>query len=417
LSTLYIRLLSHASALRLDDIGQLNCPFALVTDGGAIVREGEAALADLGPIIGQSQRVTLLPSASDVSVLRIRVPPLSPARLRAALPNLLEEKLMTDPADCVMVAGDTVDGLRTIAVVQRAWLEQLVGTLTGLGAREIAVLPAQLCVPHQDGVVSAAIAEHSSDLELVIRLNATEGIGIAILPEQAASAAQEAIEALCAIVPDAPIALYVPQASVPAYRDVLEHAALNERVSLFADNWLRWTAGARSVNLNLMSGFGSAGGGGLNWRPWRFALVCGVLAVLVNVVALNIDWLRMRREAVALQNGMVLAYKATFPKETIVPDPIFQMRQKIAASQRASGQAAPDDFTTMLAAFSDAWGSVMQGNQALLIAGVEYHDRGLVIKLKPDASAPTDKIKTALASHHLTLSQPNAGVWQIRSAK
>ena len=151
--------------------------------------------------------------------------------------------------------------------------------------------------------------------------------------------------------------------------------------------------------------------------PFVLPRIPKVVALLLNVVALNVDWLRMKREANALQTGMILVYKTAFPKETAIIDPIVQMRQKIAVGQRASGQAAPDDFSSMLIAFTTAWSSVMQGGQSLMIAGIEYHDRGLLIKLKPDAAPPLDQIKAALAQQQLSLSQQNAGVWQIRSTR
>ena len=417
MSTLYLRLLSKAAAESLGDVGSMVCPFALVNDGGAIERQGEEALTELRALITQSQRLCLMLSASDVSLQHLRVPPLSPARLRAALPNLLEEKLMSDPADCVIVAGPSKEGMRTIAVVQRAWLEQLVGTVVALGARAIAAIPAQLCVPYQDGVVSATITPHSSDLDLVIRLNEADGIGIELLPEHAASAAFDAVQTLCTLVPQAPIALYVPQVDMAAYRDIVADAQLHERVSLFADNWLRWITGARSVSLNLMNGLGTVGAGGLHWRPWRWVIALATLLVLGNVIALEVDWLRMKREADALQKGMILSYKAAYPNETAIIDPVVQIRQKIAAAQRASGQAAADDFASLLANFSVAWSSVVQGEQALVIASVDYRDRNLLIKLKPGATPPLTALKSALARHALTLAQPNAGVWQIRSSK
>ncbi len=417
MSTLYLRLLSKAATALLDDAGSMVCPFAVVNDGGAIERQGEDALFELRALITQSQRVCLILSASDVSLQHLRVPPLSPARLRAALPNLLEEKLMSDPADCVIVAGPAIDGMRTIAVVQRVWLEQLVGIISAFGARAIAAIPAQLCVPYQDGVVSATITTHSSDLDLVIRLTQADGIGIELLPDHAASAAHEALQTLCALVPQAPIALYVPQVDVAAYRDIVADAQLHERVSLFADNWLRWVTGARSVSLNLMNGLGTTGSGGIHWRPWRWAIALATLLVLGNVIALDVDWLRLKREADALQKGMILSYKAAYPNETAIIDPVVQIRQKIAAAQRASGQAAADDFASLLANFSAAWSSVIQGEQALVIASIDYRDRNLLIKLKPGAAPPLAVVKSALARHGLTLSQPNAGVWQIRSSK
>ena len=393
------------------------CPFALVNDGGAIERQGDAALFELRPLMMQSQRVVLLLSASDVSLQHMRVPPLSPSRLRAALPNLLEEKLMSDPADCVIVAGPSIDGMRTIAVVQRLWLQQLAVEISRLGARAIIAVPAQLCVPYQEGVVSATITAHSSDLDVVIRLTETDGIGISLMPEGTASVAYESVQTVCALVPQAPIALYVPQVDVPAYRDIIAAAQLHERISLFADNWLRWIAGARSTSLNLMSGLGAASYGGLNWRPWRWAIALATLLVVGNIIALDVDWLRMKREADALQNGMILSYKIAYPKETAIIDPVVQLRQKIAIAQRASGQAAPDDFAALLANFSQAWSAVMQGDQALMIAGIEYRERSLLIKLKPNANPSVPAIRALLATHALTLSQPNAGVWQIRSSK
>ncbi|MFT5591418.1 MAG: general secretion pathway protein L [Bradyrhizobium sp.] len=416
MSTLYIRLLPKAETERLDELGQLGCAYALVNDGGAIQSEGASRLSDLRPVIAQSERVTLLLAASDVTLLRIRVPPLSPARLRAALPNMLEEKLMSDPAECVIVAGVTADGLRTVAVTQRTWLERLVQFFTALGARHLSAVPAQLCVPYQPGVVSVVMLEHPTDLELVIRLNEQEGIGIAVLPDQAASALQDTLQTLCALVPLAPVALYLTASSVPACQSLLDDGQ-HERITLFSDNWLRWVSAARGVTLNLMSGLGVAGGSGLNWRPWRWTIGLVVITLLVNVTALNVDWLRMKREAGNLQGSMIRTYKAAYPKETAIIDPIVQLRQKIAAGQRASGQAASDDFTSLLAAFSDAWNSVMQGGQSLAIAGIEYRDRGLLIKLKPDAQPPLEQIKAALAQRQLSLSQQNADVWQIRSSK
>ena len=394
------------------------CPFALVNDAGAIERQGEAALLDLRGLITQSQRVTLLIAASDVSLQQLRVPPLSPARLRAALPNLLEEKLMSDPADCVIVAGPAIDSMRTIAVVQRLWLERLVNVVNQLGARAIVAVPAQLCVPHQDGVVSATVSTHGTDLELVIRLNEVDGIGISLLSEDTATtAAHDAVRTLSVLVLQAPIALYVPQVDVSAYREIVADAQLHERISLFADNWLRWIAGARSTTMNLMAGLGAAAAGGLNVRPWRWAIALATLLVLVNVTALNIDWLRMKREADALQKNMVSSYKAAYPNETAIIDPVVQLRQKIAIAQRASGRAAPDDFASLLANFGDAWGAAAQGDQALMIASIDYRDRSLLVKLKPEAAPQLTVIKSALARHALTLSQPNAGVWQIRSSK
>lgn len=415
MSTLYIRLPSHAAAGELQPGMPLYCEFASVATRGAIEREGVAALSEMSELVKRAQRVVLLLAASDVTLLRVKVPPMSAARLKAALPNLIEDELMSDPAECVVVAGDMHDDLRTVAVVHRGWLEILHKTLLALGARHVAALPSQLCLPYQKGVVSAAATEHGADVAMAVRLAEQEGIGLAIVADQPESAAFEAMQALGALVPQGPIALYVPPTRVRDYEESLHIApTLNERITLHADSWQRWIDGADRVSLDLMSGLGAAGPK-FDWRPWRWPLALAAALLAVNVLALNIDWLRLKREADALRSGMVQTYRTAFPKETVIVDPLAQLRQKTAAGQRASGQIAPDDFLGLSAAFGEAWAATAQGTPP--VASLEYRDGVLTVKLKPGSSVPLEQLGSALAARNFSVSQQSAGVLQIRSGK
>jgi general secretion pathway protein L len=124
LTTLFIRYPAKAS---VDSGAAQTCPFALVGDGGNLLQQGAAPLGNLGDMVASSRRVVLLLAASDTTLLRIKTPPLSAARLKAALPALVEEQVLGDPADCVLAAtAADAEGMRTVAVVQRAWLEVLV---------------------------------------------------------------------------------------------------------------------------------------------------------------------------------------------------------------------------------------------------------------------------------------------------
>jgi general secretion pathway protein L len=422
LSILYIRLPSKAAADGASEWAALACPFALVSQGSAIEREGVATSSELSALVQKAQRVVLLIAASDVSLLRIKVPPMSAARLKAALPNLVEDQLVTDPAECVMVAGAAADGLRTIAVVQRAWLESVSKAFAGFGARNITALPSQLCLPYQAGAASAAINVHDADIDVTLRLSEYEGIGLPIMPEQPASAAHEVVEALSAVVPQGPIALYVPQALVRDFQEVVEgNGETAQRISVFADSWSRWIAGAASMTLDLMPGLGAAAGPGLNWRPWRVPLALAAAVLLINIIGLNLDWWRLESEANTARAAMTRIYKSAFPKETVIVDPVAQMRQKVAAAKRGSGQAAPDDFTALVAAFAEAWAGATQGRNTpgSGIAGLEYRERSLFVRLAPQGEAPTEQVSRALAERGLSLVPAQAGavVWQIRSGK
>lgn len=422
MSILYIRLPSKAAADVASPWTVLPCPFALVSQGDAIEREGIAPLTDLSGLMVKAQRVILLLGASDVSLLRIKVPPMSAARLKAALPNLVEDQIITDPAECVIVAGGAIDGMRTVAVVQRAWLENIAAAFVGLGARSIVALPSQLCLPYQDGGVSAAINVQQADIDVTLRMSEHEGIGLPIMPERPETAAGEVVEALNAVVPQGPITLYVAQADVRSFQEAADSLP-EQRISVFADSWSRWVAGARSLPLDLMAGLGAAGGPQLNWGKWRAPLALAAAVLLINVIGLNIDWWSLKSEANAARATMIRTYKSAFPNETVTAFPVEQMRQKVSAAKRSSGQAAPDDFTALAAAFGEAWAAAGRGRKPgdSGIAGLEYRERSLFVRLKTEGEPPTEQVSRALAERGLSLvaapSQAGAVVWQIRSGK
>jgi general secretion pathway protein L len=125
----------------------------------------------------------------------------------------------------------------------------------------------------------------------------------------------------------------------------------------------------------------------------------------------------MRSEAEQLRASMTQIYRATFPKDTVIVDPLAQMKQKLGAGQRG----APDDFTTLAAAFGEAWAGMGKTGGASAIAALEYKERSLQVRFKPGATPPAEQMKNALANRSLTLttgpSQAGATVWQIRSAR
>jgi general secretion pathway protein L len=381
------------------------CQFALVADGGALVQQGAGALGGLGDIVAASRRVVLLLAATDVTLLHVKVPPLSSARLKAALPNLVEDQILGDPLDCVLVAApaQTDDGMRTIAVVQRAWLEPIVKALLAQGARGMAVLPAQLCLPIAPGNVSAAVGAN----DITLRQAAYDGMGLAI--DAAPAVVLQTVRALAG---EAPLTLYVPAAQMEQYQALAPGAG--PALTLEAEHWTHWVAGSHTTTLDLLPGLGSAGSQPRNWQRWRWPLRLALLAAIVNIAALNVEWLRMKREAEATRQSMVQIYKAAYPKDTVILDPALQMRKNIALAKASSGQVSPDEFTYVVAAFGEAVGAL--GRKPAL-TNMDYRDHALEIKFKPDSVDPgaAAQLTSALAPRHLALSETAAGVWRIDS--
>lgn len=399
MTTLYIR---HPA--RADGEHALS-RFALVNDGGVIEQQGEGPLRNLGDLVGTSRRVVLLLAGADVNLLSVQAPPLSGARLKAALPGLVEEHILGDPAESVLVAApEQPDGARPIAVVERDWLEGIVRALLAQGARAVAALPAQLCLPLQPGSVGAAV----DGAGLTLRQGLFQGFGLALEATPAV-----VLQTARAFGGDAPLVLYVPRAQLGEYQALLQEDG-GAAVTLEADDWAHWISGSKSTALDLVSGLGAAGSPARDWRRWRWPLRLALVAVAVNLIGLNLDWMRLRRESIAVRQSMNQTFRQVYPNQTAILDPVLQMRQNIAGARANSGEVAPDEFTYLAAAFGEA---ARNGPRQPGIASIEYRERALSVKVKPETVDPglTAQVRTALGARHLSLEEATPGTWVIRS--
>jgi general secretion pathway protein L len=377
--------------------------FALVNDGGVIEQQGEGPLRNLGDLVG-GNRVVLMLAGADVSLLSVQAPPLTGARLKAALPGLVEEHILGDPLDHVLVAApQQPDETRPIAVVDRDWLEAIVRSLLAQGARSVAAVPAQLCLPLQPGSVSAAI----QGAELTLRQGLFQGFGLAL---DAAPAV--VLQTARAFSGDAPLILYVPHGQLGEYQALALEAGPG--IALETDDWVHWIAGSKSTALDLVSGLGAAGSQPRDWRRWRWPLRLVLLAVAVNLIGLNVEWLRLKREAETVRQSMTQTFRSVYPNQTTILDPVAQMRQNIARARASTGDVAPDEFTYMAAALGEATRSLARQPG---IASIEYRERALSVKVKPETVDPglTGQLRSALSARNMSLDETAPGSWVIRS--
>lgn len=408
MTTLYIRYPARAAAA--DNGVPSSCQFALVGDGGNVMQQGAGALGNLGELVSNARRVVLLLAAADVSLLKVKVPPLSGARLKAALPNLVEEQVLGDPADCVLAlapaSGDSDE--RVVAVANRAWLEVLVKALVAQGAHGVSALPVQLCLPLAPGSASAALGLDDAGLELTLRSAPHEGLGLT-LP----NAPQAALHTLRALAGEAPVTLYVAPAQQADYAAA---AAQVPGITLEEDSWVHRIAAAKAVPFDLAAGLGAASGASARaWARWKWPLRIAVAAVLVNIVGLNWEWLRLKREANAVRQNMTQVFRSAYPNQPPSSDLAEQMRQNIARARAAAGGGgAVNEFTNMSAALGEAL-SVLPNREA--VAGIEYKERSMTVKFKPnsvDANALA-QMQAALSQRKLSASESGPGVWLVKA--
>jgi general secretion pathway protein L len=412
LNTLYLRIPAKHTA----QWPATALAFALCSQEGAIVREGRSSLPELAGLIAKSD-VVLLIAASDVTLIELAIPPMPESKLKLALPNLVEDQLMADPADCVFVLSaklSSATNQRTIAVAQRSWLQQLSTSLFALGANQIKAFPAQLSLPFKAAQTTARIAESAQDggVTLSLRLDVDQGFGM-LLQETADVA--EYLTTLYMMVPTGPVLLQLPAELMATYKSVIEANPIwAERTALQASSWPDTIYNAKLISVNLMAGLNTAQTNRIQWQIWRWPLILAGLLALVNIIGLNSEYWTLKREAQTLRLGMSQTYKATFPKESVVPFPLEQMKKNLDLAQRNSGQASSDDFTALLSQFGSVWQTLPPERLPKLVS-VEYKDHGLLVQIKGDM--PQTELEQALTVKGLSLKKNNAEVWQVRNLK
>ncbi len=460
-TSLYVRLPHRPiqSPERWSQGALASVPFALVREEGAqgpqrILREGTSRIDELPA----ADRLVLLLPAADVLLVPASVPPLALPKLRLALPNLVEERLVQDAQQCHIALGPRLGAVsalgwraprepqaRALMIADRAWIRFVLDSVAGHKHRGCHLLPAQLCLPLEapapaaaGGDAHAAQARTEPSLETVG--TATASTADADTPAQAPHPAAAAITtiALDAAAPsddDAPPAIDITVRSGPAdgyglrvlpahVADWLAIAPAPARLmvspavrelapALSTDpaaarlDWAVWAAGARAA---LAAGdadlcqfdFAHGGIAGMDWSVWRLPVALAVLIVAVQLIGMNAQWLTLRAEQKRLDAAMRTQLQTAFPNTPVILDPPAQMRRQVQQLRLAAGKSAPEDFLPLADRFAQAAAGLAP--DALLT--LDYHGRALVVTLKEGTD--TNMLRTAAATVGLKMETAEA---------
>lgn len=321
------------------------------------------------------RQVWLVADARDVSLITVPVPPLSGKRLRQALPNVVEEYLLQDPARCLIVPGPVLaDGERPIGIIDSHWVDAVLLAFKNHGIRVEALWPGQLMMPWQAGQWSVMVSEDT----MTVRTGEWSGSGWA-----AGESADEHRETATGLLSGKLLGEAPERVSVwlgeHAWRTPMRTAAMPGHTQLDFSS----IPVVRQVPLDLLSGRNPGLRSMLTRIDWRLWKGVGALlaAILVAVLlGLNLHWLQLNNEAQWLQGALRDRFRQAFPNAVMV-DPVLQMQRSLADLRLKSGRPGPEDFVPLMARFAQAIGSRGQG----MIEALEYREGTLKVRFSPDA--------------------------------
>lgn len=332
-------------------------------------REDGAAPA---PLLPKAQRVELYFDAADVLLTTLDAPKLAEGKLRLALPNLLEERLLGAVADAHFAYTRTDDGRLAVAVIDRALLSRTLQVLDDaqlrprLAASALYLLPApppdQINVRVDDGRGLARWGAHdgvafdfdgaTAPAALQLALRQTGARQVQVGGAQAAPlAAALGVDARTVALADAP-------------------AAMDEAIDLLQGAFAPggrlagWASGRGAVSGKAVLGWSAA-------------------AAAAFLLGLNVYWLQLESEARALREQALAAFRGAFPGYTAPPEDVAQLARlagrELDTLRARAGLTAPGDFSVL-------------GNQAAqllaaapvgAVAALEFRDGVLRVKFKP----------------------------------
>ena len=349
-------------------------------DSSGKLQWSEASIA----LLPRCQRVEVVFDGSDVFQTAVTAPRLSEAKLRLALPNLLEDRLLADPTQChiaFLAAGRAEktgadSSALPVAAIDRGLLTRLLDVMTLAGARPRAAYSAIYVLPPPSADVLPVFAARG---RLVARTAQHDGVACDIGDDDQPPAALRLAlrsgswQRIRAYGPQAPRLAAMAESlgvSVDPASRTLDEAAADGSINLLQGAFARGGVLGEVSRLRRSA------------RSWKAPLAWTAVAVAVFVAGMNGYWLKLQSEADQLRGRMTTAFRGAFAGAEMV-DPVLQAQRELARLRGRAGQASSGDFTALNAQVAQ----LLAGAPVGIVAGIEYRDAVLQLKFKapPDA--------------------------------
>ena len=325
--------------------------YVLTADGSTLSAQSSAPLA----LLPQADEVVAVVPAQRLSWHQVQLPQGTlgrgfgqhPARLRAVLEGLLEDRVLdeTQQLHFALEPRPNANGPVWVAVCERAWLQ------AALQALEQCARPVSRIVPQfapdtlQDNLHVTGDPEQAHMVFLargavnVLPLSATS-VAMLDWPAGQAVVAEPTVAALAETLFKRPVTLQqAAQQRLQASQSAWDLAQFDLANSSSARSWKRVSESVAAF---------------LRAPRWRAARLVSLTLLLVNLAGLN-AWAWKTQNALSAQRVAVREVLVnTFPNVKVVVDAPLQMAREVALLERASGTASGRDLEAMLGAFGTA---------------------------------------------------------------
>lgn len=350
--------------------------WAILDEDGTVRETGVSSLGP-PPFAGACRLVI----ASELVLLdRVAAPAAQQRGLSSALRFLVEESAIPEPEQLHVVAAQAraADAL-CLAVVDRQWLERMLGRLGRAGLVAVSACP-ECLLPE---LLTRAWTVVWNGDDSFARTGPAEGFALdSTLPGDSPVALRLALAQArsAASVPERIVVRVAPGVALP---DCARWSAqLDVRVEP-GPEW-RWAQAQTPPGLELLQGEFAPRAAEHSWRRRlrRSAIIAGLL-LLLSTVGIATDWAVKASERRALLMEMEALYRDSFGANAVVVDPPLQMSRALASLRRQTGEPVAGDFLVLLGGVANR----LLDPQRQKIDSIAYANGALTVSLRPQDPA------------------------------
>jgi general secretion pathway protein L len=346
------------------------CPWALCDDKGALLQSGTATLANLP----QGHDCIAIVAAEHVLSITATLPPGGRRRWLTVLPYVAEEFTLADPEDNHVVPGPALpDGRRMLAVVDKAWLKNIVDAARNAKLSLRRMVAESLLPPLTPGSWTLVWDGSGGFVKTAAGNGTTLDLGDA-------GAMPLALRLSLESAPQLPNKIeFRFTADVAAeQRNVPQWPDLQLPLVATADwDWRREVIPEDALNL-LWGNFAPRAKIQEWWPKLRRAAYLLLAVFVVELLGSNIEWALLANEKNQLKQEMQRTFRSTFGDAVTLVDAPLQMQRNLAELRHAAGLPDMGDFLPLLNASGRALAALPLGS----VAAMHYEAGRLDVDVK-----------------------------------
>ena len=357
------------------------CAWALCDASGAVLEQGVAPLSALP----KADEAAAIIAAPRVTCVNVKSPKQSRRRWEAALPFVAEEFTLTDPEDNhVVPCASQPDGTRNLLIYDKRWLGNIFAACqaTQINLRRavpemlLATLPANswaLIWNGHEGFVRTGLNQGST-LDFFTLENTPVLFKLSLADKPRAIEIRYSSEIKYSLPSWPEISL--TQGKVWDWkREPLEPSTAN----------LLWGEFAPKTHL------------GEQLVKFRPLLILVLLALTIEAVGSNLQWLKLAQEKRQLVQQIERDFHQAFGESSALVNPTLQMQRNLAALRHSTGLSDDSDFLPLLDNAASGLATIPANN----IKGMHYEAGLLDVDMQLTNSAELNALQQKLRSRGL----------------